>query len=657
MKLQIIERHAVARDREKRSAPYELIKARAFYEIDPADPRNSEIVDLDKVNAEGPIAFAGDVAILKPVDMRHGNGRLLYDFLNRGNKRAIQFFNDGLASNLPLTGEHLGNCFLQRRGYTVVWSAWQGDVLSGDERMVLSLPIAHQGNEAMRSRIRCDFTVAKAGVYVLPLSGRFATRSHPAVSLDRGHATLTRQRYPGSEASEILRTEWEFARTEGRVGPPPKQLEGDGGGSEQAIVPSNTHLYLPRGFEPGWIYRLEYEARDPLVLGLGHAAVRDLVSHLRSNRFDENPLYCKETPVEKAYGWGRSQAGRCIRDFVYRGFNVSEAGTRVFDGIMSHIAGAGRMPMPRFDNLVIASSRQYEDHDNSSDMFPFSYAASTDHRSGVTDAILKRPSTDPLVIHTQTSSEYWQRRGSLVHTDTKGEDLPQPESVRIYAWTSSQHWSDPLLQQPLRGIAQNLENSVATSMFFRSLLDMLDRWASQGVPPPPSKIPAVADETLVDFETWQRQFPSIPGVLLPNSPNLMHGSEGNADEAPVQVLVPAVDHFGNEVAGLRAPMVEVPLGTFTGWNIRGRGFGHGAMNSFSGSYIPLAESTAERVATRDPRLSIEELHLDSAGYLSKIERAARALCEEGFILPEDVARIVSDARGWGRQRHVPISLP
>ena len=375
--------------------------------------------------------------------------------------------------------------------------------------------------------------------------------------------------------------------------------------------------------------------------------------------------------IEKAYAWGRSQTGRCIRDFVYAGFNADARGRRVFDGVLPHVAGAGLMWLNhRFANVVTSGGQQYEDHYNPADRFPFSYASSTDHLTGKTDAILKRPETDPLVMHTQTATEYWQRRGSLVHTDTQGNDLAQPATVRVYLWSSSQHFADPLAKAPTRGVCQKPFNIVRTSMLFRAMLDAMDPWASHGTPPPDSRIPRRADGTLVAIEEWRRQFPPIPGVATPSGPNdlplLDFGPDfasGILREPPTvmpgpgyTVLVPAVDADGNDVAGVRAPMVAAPLATYTGWNLRARGFGHGALHEFEGSTMPFPDTPEERATTGDPRPSILERYPDSAAYVAAIGAAAERLVAEGLMLEEDVERCVAAAADWGRPRH-DVRLP
>jgi len=117
------------------------------------------------------------------------------------------------------------------------------------------------------------------------------------------------------------------------------------------------------------------------------------------------------------------------------------------------------------------------------------------------------------------------------------------------------------------------------------------------------------------------------------------------------VLVPAVDEDGNDRAGVRAPMVAAPLGTYCGWNLRARGFGHGAMHEFSGSYIPLPETPEERRATGDPRRSILERYPDAGAYVRAITAATRQLVEQGLMLEEDVERAAAAAADWGRPRH------
>lgn len=642
---------------------YERIKGRARFAVDPKAPAQSGICDLEHapVGADGLVHFATDLSIIRPTDIARGNRRLFFDWGNRGNIRCLQFFNDAVGSNDPRTTEHAGNGYFMRRGYSVVCAGWQADLLAGGNRFLLDVPVArHADGRPITGPVRVEYIVDKPGITTFTLSARASTRSHPTVSLDTSKASLTRRRYADDERIPVPGGDWMFARTESGIGL-------DAVGSETAIVPSDSHIHMPKGFEPGWIYEIVYEGRDPLVLGLGHVAVRDLVSFLKSGKADDagnaNPL---GTGIEKAYGWGRSQTGRCIRDFVYRGFNADAHGKKVFDGLLPHVAGGGRMWMNhRFANVIVAAGQQYEDHQNPADCFPFAYARCTDHLTGKSDAICKRPETDPLIFHSQTGTEYWQRRGSLVHTDTRGNDLALPDNVRAFFWSSSQHFADPLLKKATNaGVCQNVQNVVWTSMLFRALLDNMDAWASKGTPPPDSRIPRRADGTLVDFDTWRKSFPAIPGTATPQLPNTLElldfgqlAEQGILDEPPRRtgkhyaVLVPAVDADGNDVAGVRAPMVQAPLATYTGWNLRMRGFGHGAMHEFTGSTVPFPETVEERRATGDPRKSVAERYAGAAAYQEAIVAAARKLVTERLMLEEDVERCRERAVNWQAPRH------
>ncbi|MBW2061526.1 MAG: hypothetical protein JRI95_08200 [Deltaproteobacteria bacterium] len=645
------------------AGPYERIRGRAHFMVDPDAPTQAGVFDIDKAprNEKGLVEFSGDFLILKPVEPSRGNKRLFYDFGNRGNMRTLQFFNDAPGSNDPKTLEHAGNGFLFRRGYTVVWSAWQGDLLPGNDRVLLNLPVATDGGKPLTGRILQEFTVYTPGITTRPLSGWTSTRSHPTVSLDTRKARLTKRRYPYNERIEVPHTEWSFARTEGGEG-------ADGQGAEIGVIPSETNIYLPKGFEPGWIYELVYTGRDPLVLGLGDVAVRDLVSFLRYEEKDAagNPNPAGE--IEKAYAWGRSQTGRLIRDFVYRGFNAAPDGRRVFDGVLPHVSGGGLMWMHhRFANLTASAGQAYMEHFIYSDRFPFSYASCTDHLTGKTDAILKRPDTDPLVIHTQTSTEYWERHGSLVHTDTKGNDLPQPENVRIYLWSSSMHFADPQQREPIwPPVAANRFNNIQTSFFFRAMLDAMDRWATDGTPPPDSMIPSRENGTLATYEEWVEGFPKIPGQALPPGPSTLplldfgpEADDGFITKLPPDIkdlkgytiLVPSVNADGNEIAGVRSPVVQAPLGTYTGWNLRRRGWGHGATLNIQGSYIPFMDTPEEREMTRDPRLSVLERYGSPEGYVEAVRAAAERLVDAGIMLEEDIERVVAMAANWGRPRH------
>jgi hypothetical protein len=626
---------------------YECLSGRVHFTVDPGAPAYRQVIDLEHAprNAAGGVEYTADCYLLKPVDLSRGNRCLLYDVINRGNKRALQFFNDAPHSNTPSSRAHAGNGFLMRRGYTVVWLAWQGDLLPGDGRMTLDLPVAKMQDAPITDILRAEFITDTPGLVSLPLSGNNYTHSFATASPDPASATLTCRAYAEETRQFIPPTAWQFARLS-PTGQP---------------VPSATDCYLPTGFRPGWIYELVYTARDPLVLGLGFTGVRDFLSFLRYAEHDAagspNPLRQQGVGIEQAYGWGRSQSGRFLREFVYRGWNADAQGRRVFDGIMPHVTGAGRVALNYRFAQPGRYPRQHEDHLYPSDQFPFAYTLTTDPWTGQADAILQRPATDPCVIHTQTSSEYWQRRGSLVHTDAFGVDLPEHPRARLYLFASSQHFAAPQ-GQPHTGVHQHLSNPLDTAPLLRALLDALDQWVRHGTPPPASRLPRRAEGTLVPAAMVQARFPRIPGVVCPEAPNRLyvqdfgpHVPRGRfVQEPPAEdpareyaVLVPQVDADGNDLPGIRTPHVAVPLATFTGWNFRPEGGGARALASIIGSYFPLATTAAQRQNTGDPRPALSERYRSPFDYLARLIRAAYGLVEARLLLEEDVERYVERA--------------
>lgn len=634
------------------SGAYELLSGRVRYSVDPTVPAYRSVVDLERAarEADGRVSFTAEFCLLKPVDFARGNRRILFDVINRGNKRAVQFFNDAPHSNEPSSAAHAGNGFLMRQGYTVAWLAWQGDVLPGGGRMTMQLPIAGSAAEPVTGALRAEFIVDREGVSCLPLSGNAVTHSYPAFSLDTKAARFTRREYADSPREIIAADAWQFARVD----------------ESGAPLASAQHCYLPGGFRPGWIHELVYTARDPRVLGLGFPAVRDFLAFLRRAERDAagtpNPLRVSGARVERVYGWGRSLSGRYLREFVYRGWNEDACGERVFDGVFAHVAGAGRVALNYRFAQPGRFPRQHEDHVYPSDQFPFAYGLTTDPWSARGDAILKRPATDPLVIHSQTAAEYWQRRGSLVHTDAFGADLPEHPQARVFLFASAQHFAAPR-GRPLFGPHRNPSNPLDTAPILRALLVALDRWATAGTSPPGSRVPRRMDGTLATAHDARARFPAIASAVYPATPNrlflLDYGEELNAGRFTLEppredrdreyaVLVPMVDADGNEVAGVRAPQLAVPVATYTGWNWRREGARPRALASVVGSFLPFACDAAERARSGDPRPSIAERYRSHHDYIAKIAVAAHALVAAGLLLEEDVERCVERAisAGW-----------
>jgi len=632
---------------------YEKLVGKAYGEVDPKSRWNRIIVNLARAprNRRGRVEYSSDVCILKPVDMARGNGKIFFDAPNRGSKRILGFLNDAPEANDPSTIEHAGNGFLMRQGYTIVWCGWQGDLMPIRNWLVLNVPVATNGNRPIISKVRSEIVVDEKGVKSQPLSGDERVKSYAAASRDKSQATLTVREKSYSKRISVPAAEWEFAA-----------WSKDARSGKEILKPSSRDLYVRSGFEAGHIYEFIYPAKNPLVLGLGFAVARDLISFLRYESKDRagkpNPLAAgkKSTGIRYAYAWGRSQSGRYLRDLIYHGFNEDESRRKVFDAVAPHVAGGGRLFLNYEFARPVTSSQQ---HTNQLDpeLFPHAYNVIKDAQTGRRDGILKRPRTDPLVFHTQTSTEYWQKRGCLAHTDGKGNDLTLPKNVRLYVIASAQH-NSPFGSEPMKDDSQLPVNPLPAGDILRALMVALDLWTAKGIEPPPSRYPTLKDRTLV-APVKNNGFPKIPGVnyealhnrqlFLDYGPEILRGRmtvhpPKRIGNRAYKTLVPKVDKDGNDIAGIRLPEVQVPIATYTGWNLRPGGLAEGELAGLLGSFIPFARTKAERRATGDPRPSTEERYQDRDSYIRCVAQAARTLVEQRYLLPEDAERIIAEAK-------------
>ncbi|MBN1421512.1 MAG: hypothetical protein JXP34_22255 [Planctomycetes bacterium] len=418
-----------------------------------------------------------------------------------------------------------------------------------------------------------------------------------------------------------------------------------------------VEIEMPAGFRKGYLYEVIYEARDPLVHGVCFAAVRDLIAALKRGEGGGNPLLADGRPVIRyAYGFGVSQSGRFLRELIYRGYAADERGL-VFDGLIPHVAGGGLGSFHHRFAQPTAYATQHELADFPTDRFPFAYETQADPLTGRSDGILRRAAARgrvPIILHTQSTAEYWSRSGSLVHTDPLGgRDADPPASVRIYAFGGTQHGPGPW--PPAARLGQAPANPGDYRPFLRALLAALDGWCRDGAPAPPSVHPTIREGTLVAWDRVSTGFPAIPGVRYPEviqaPPVLDLGprwqKEGIIDVVPpriagrYRVRAPACGPDGNERGCLLPPEVAVPLATFTGWNLRSAEAGaENDLVSLDGSYFPFPIRRADREAMGDPRRSLEERYRTIEEYLKKLEAYARALVERRFLLAEDVAEIL-----------------
>ncbi len=628
------------------SGPYERLLGMASFAIDPSEKDLPFVVDLDLAprNAEGLVEFKAVLDIVKPVDLSRGNRRLLCDFSNRGNRGAFTRLNDGGGSDLSKQS-YAGNGFLNRLGYTVVWCGWQGDLVYTGNNLVAFLPEARQNGQPLRGRVRQEFIADRRGVLSMPVSGAANVQCYPV--LNRTTATFTVREKEADPRVVVPDNDWELAKakdTDGKV----------------ELSPSNTDLYVKGGFKPGWIYELIYDTEGSRVMGLGFLGLRDLVSFLRHGKADAsgvlNPL---AGFVDKAYGYGASLAGRVVREYVYEGWNRDAEGRKVFDAVLTH-TGVGRL----FFNMRFAQvgryPRQHEEHSWPSERYPFTFTPVLDPFSGKLDSVLKRPDTDPLVIHSHTAGEYWERHGSMTHTNPRdGSDVEIPANVRMYALAGAPHAA--ISADNPRWIGQLPPNNISPQPFLRACFALMDRWATTtGEAPPPSRVPRRSEGTLVSPEEALKSFPKIPGVNLPATPSRLpywnYGPDFDdrglmslfppeavkGKEYPVQV--PQVDADGNDMGGVRYPDMQVPLGTYLGWALRKAGFAEGELLSTNGCIITFARTKAAHEAKNDPRPSIEERYASHEAYVEAVKRAVEGLVKERFMLAEDGERYIEAAR-------------
>jgi Alpha/beta hydrolase domain len=609
---------------------YEKLAGTVEFEFDPGLPANAMVVDLPLAprNADGRVVVTADFYLLKPVDPEKGNGRLFYEVGNRGGKGMLVTFQKATGSSDPSTEAQFGDGWLMDQGFTLLWMGWQWDVPDG--RMRMDMPIPTEDGRQITGLVRGNFIPdVRADTESLADRGH---KGYPVVDPRSPDNVMTVRANRTDSPQVVPREKWRF------VGEWSVSLDG--------------------GFEPGMIYDVVYRARDPRVVGVGLAGTRDIISFFKYDKGPANPM----PTIRYALAWGGSQSGRFLRHFLYQGFNADAQGRRVFDGVIDERGGAGR---GSFNHRFAQASRDALEHYNilfPVDMFPFTDGLETDPLTGESDGLLARADrsgTAPKVFHILSGSEYWNRAGSLLHTDVTGaRDVAVPANVRLYFISSAPHIIGPRPPTSHRSgtlVGQAALNPLDPRPVVRSLFDAMDRWVTDDIAPPASRYPQIADGTLVPRQ--RGGWPAIPGYRFPPpqlityrldfGPNWSRGIVDNEPPKigpPFAVLVPAVDADGNDRAGVRIPELAVPLGTFFGWNYRDASIGAPEhLAGEIGSYIPFARTRAERERSGDPRLSIEERYPNKGDYMVRIEEAAKDLVTQGYLLARDVPDVVARA--------------
>ena len=629
---------------------FERLEGTVYMEVDPHDPLNAIIVNLDRAprNDAGMVEFSAPFVIIKPVDMTRGNRKLLYGINNRGNAIEIPF--QTFPPLAPGASPETGDGLFFRLGYAFVDAGWAGDITTTATRLGANLPVAVQADG---SPIVADIRIEATGRgYTMPLKGNNRFRSYETADTSTARSTLT------------VRETIDGART---AIPPDRWAFGTCATGQRSLSPSTTDVCLFDGFQSDRIYELTYPAKNPWVMGLGYAVTRDLGSFLRYEGADDagnpNPLRGSAgRGVRRVYGLGISSTGMYMRDFLYLGFNEDEAHRQVFDAVRIHIPGTHRL----FANVEFADPNVYSRQDQHPDFTsysspPLTYAVTTDPISGIRDGILKRPETDPFVVHVDTANEFWQMNASLNVHDGAGNRVGVPDNVRLYSIAGHSHvGATGVGATPTdTGTCANATNGYRSyAPLMRALLVALDEWVDGGIEPPPSDYPDVRDGTLATVSDAAKAFPAIPGVAFPTVVNELSalyygptfGSEGGRLTVlpPVrgpryQVLVPTPDRDGHDLAGIRTVDIAAPVGTNTGWNLRASGPRGGELCGLSGSFFPFAKTQAERLASGDPRPSLEERYGDHGGFVDAVRRASAQSVRRRFLREEDARILVEMA--------------
>lgn len=618
---------------------YEQIDGLAHFAVDPNHPDNTLIADIALAprNDAGLVEFSADFRIVKPVDNDHGNGRLLLDVVNRGKELALKNINSAPDAP-PHADPHAGNGFMMRQGYSLVWCGWQHDVPDAPGLFRCNVPTAQNADGSpVSGRIVVSFQPT-ASIDTQYLSDR-EHRSYPTNHLESWESALTVQDHEDGEESVIPRERWAFARmVDGRR------------------IPDASHITMDGGFEAGKVYRVLYETSHAPLVGLGLLATRDIAAWLRYADADgeatANPL---AGAIGRAYAYGRSQSGRFLRQMLHLGLNRDESERIVFDGMLPNVAG-GKMGEfnVRFGQPSSLSNRSVNNLPPFLDVDP-------DGGDGILATVASR-GVAPRVIYTNTSSEYWGGHGALAHMTPDGkQDVALPDNVRSWLFCGTQHApaslpiSDTNPDTGARG-TQAL-NYVDYRPLMRAALYHLDRWVTLGELPPTNGYPNHAEGSAANADDLAEWFRNLPGVEFPTHHKLIRKIDFGPDRAVPTVIPPvvgdaypmmvsALDADGNEVGGIRLPAVEVPLATYAGWNVRHRDIGgEGQVLSPGGTVvgcaIPFAVTREGRLASGDPRPSIEERYGSRDEYLERVRTCAESLVESGYVLAEDVDVLVA----------------
>ncbi len=629
VKLVVEKREALTRQ----GLALEKLTGRFFGELDPGHPLNAVITDIEHAptNARGRVEYSATFTIIKPVDSAKATGVLVYQVPNRGraNIEGGGYFAD-----------------FRARGDVLVASGWQADIDAGPGVEVLTTPVARNADgTSITGPVLARFADAAPGTTTMPIiRGRVTGTATPA-SLDTSTATLTMRTSEHGSRVPVASDAWAFADC------------------SQAPFPGRPdplRVCLKGGFDPAALYELTYIAKDPPVHGVGFAATRDLIAFLRHGSAG-NPL---GSSVRHTIAQGNSQSGNYLRSLLHLGFNQDEAGRRVFDGMNPNIAARQLAMNIRFG----APSGAAEMYEPGSEGVLWWNDYADQARGRPAAGLLGRcqaTDTCPKIVETFGSAEFYSLRLSPNLVGTRADrDIPLPANVRRYYSPSVRHGGGPGGFDPggrAEACCQLASNPNPSAETNRALMHALVAWVADDAPPPPSRYPRLDRGDLVPLSQATLGFPRIPGVPLPDGvivpfyeydfgPGFRNldvsgvmSLQPPVVRATLPMLVPRVDADGNELAGVRSVLLEAPLGTYTGWNPIASGFFKGQIQPLGGGYIPFAKTRAERLASGDPRLSLEERYGTHEGYVARVRAAAARLVTDRLLLQDDADRLVAQA--------------
>lgn len=617
----------------KPSGATELISGHFSGELDPADPHNTIINDIGLAprNARGMVEYSASFALSKPLDMTHVNGVLFYSVPNRG----------GGAPAPTAPGE------------VSVVSGWQGDIPAKPNLQTITVPIAkNKDGSPLTGPVFERFINMPQGTNTLPLdTAQYVALTYQVpLVLDTTKASLSKRSAPNAQPVPLPSADWAFADC--------SQVPFPG-------TPDPKKICAKAGFDPAFAYELIYTAKDPLVLGIGYAATRDLNSFLR---YEEKDAAGNPNPVAKQIRWalsrGNSQSGNFIRSFIHLGFNQDESNRIVWDGVNPHIAARQLAINFRF-SLPGGAAGLYEPGSDGV-VWWGEYADTTRNREKA--SLLDRcraTNTCPKIVETFGGVEFWYLRESadLVGTDAKA-DIPLPSNVRRYFFPATSHGGGRGgfdVQTPPANGCELATNPNPESDTMRALLAALVEWVAKGTEPPPSRYPRLDRGELVAATKAATGFPTIPRAPSPEglvNPvyDFDYGSgfryndlSGAITKEPptlrtiLPTLVPKNDADGMDVGGVPSVLRQAPLGSYLGWNVISGGFDKGRVCGLAGGYVPFARTMAERTASGDPRLSLEERYSNHEGYVAAVRKAADQAVKERFLLREDANKLIEQA--------------